>query len=420
MGVSTTLNFLRSQGFWIPKGRSSVKASIKDCKICQKYNALAYNYPKVTSMPKQHMNLIRPFNHVGVDYTGHVFLRKDNTNALSKYFILIFTCLNIRAVHFELLPDMSTKNFILAFQRFCNRYTIPTYLYSDNARSFVKGGDILERTLESNEFLDELSKNKIKHVRIPVYSAWVGAAWERLIRTVKNCLYKAIGRSKSTYFEFLTALSNIKNAINSRPLTYRASSEEFEFITPNSFLKLNNIGSLMFKDETDIWVNDENQENLENALCKQNEMFEEFRRLWYEDYLLSLRDHAKNLYQKEWSDKIKKGDVVLIKHPNKPRPFWLMGIILEIIIGHDNKVRIVKVKQNNGEIAFHTIKNLYPMELNITLGSQNPSQPSEVDTGNDSNQTNPQAPSANNRDLKPKRKAALKQRELMRNKLDYL
>ncbi|XP_076039460.1 uncharacterized protein LOC143024532 [Oratosquilla oratoria] len=66
MGVSTTLNFLRSQGFWIPKGRSSVKASIKDCKICQKYNALAYNYPKVTSMPKQHMNLIRPFNHVRI------------------------------------------------------------------------------------------------------------------------------------------------------------------------------------------------------------------------------------------------------------------------------------------------------------------------------------------------------------------
>ncbi|XP_076053626.1 uncharacterized protein LOC143032634 [Oratosquilla oratoria] len=178
MGVSTTLNFLRSQGFWIPKGRSSIKASIKDCKICQKYN----NYPKVNSMPKQHMNLIRPFNHVGVDFTGHLFLRKDNTNASSKYFILIFTCLNIRAVHFELLPDMSTKNFTLAFQRFCNH----SNLYSDNARSFVKGGDILEKTLESNEFLDELSKNKIKHVRIPVYSVWVGAAWERLIRTLKK------------------------------------------------------------------------------------------------------------------------------------------------------------------------------------------------------------------------------------------
>ena len=53
-------------------------------------------------------------------------------------FVLIFTCLNVRAVHFELLPDMSTRNFVLAFQRFCNMYSSPQYLYSDNAKTFIK------------------------------------------------------------------------------------------------------------------------------------------------------------------------------------------------------------------------------------------------------------------------------------------
>ena len=53
-------------------------------------------------------------------------------------FVLIFTCLNIRAVHFELLPDMSTRNFVLAFQRFCNMYSLPQILYSDNAKTFIK------------------------------------------------------------------------------------------------------------------------------------------------------------------------------------------------------------------------------------------------------------------------------------------
>ena len=67
-------------------------------------------------------------------------------------FILVFTCLNIRAVHFKLLRDMSSENFILAFQRFCNMHTIPQYLYSNNAKSFLKGGSILENSLLLRNF----------------------------------------------------------------------------------------------------------------------------------------------------------------------------------------------------------------------------------------------------------------------------
>ena len=38
-----------------------------------------------------------------------------------------------------------------------------------------------KKSLESTGVYD------IKHVRIPVYSLWVGATWERLIRVVKDC-----------------------------------------------------------------------------------------------------------------------------------------------------------------------------------------------------------------------------------------
>ena len=78
-------------------------------------------------------------------------------------FILVFTCLSVRTVHFELLPDMLSRNFILAFQRFCNMYrpTIPQYIYSDNAKSFSKGGVALENSLRSGEFKAELDKCNI-------------------------------------------------------------------------------------------------------------------------------------------------------------------------------------------------------------------------------------------------------------------
>ena len=52
MGTGTTLNFLREQGFWIPKVLVAVKTEISNCTECRKYNALAYKYPKVVDMLK--------------------------------------------------------------------------------------------------------------------------------------------------------------------------------------------------------------------------------------------------------------------------------------------------------------------------------------------------------------------------------
>ena len=137
---------------------------------------MAYKYPKVVDMPKHHMNLVKPFNHVGIDFTGHFWIKDEVNGGTTKMFILVFTCLNIRAVHFELLPDMTAKNVVLVFQRFCNIYIIPQYLYSDNAKTFVNGGSILENSLNSEEFKHEIEKSNIKHIRIPLYSAWIGAA----------------------------------------------------------------------------------------------------------------------------------------------------------------------------------------------------------------------------------------------------
>ena len=166
---------------WIPRGLTAVKAEINNCTICKKYNALAYKYPKVADMPKYQMNFVKPFNHVGVNYTAHFWVKDEVSGGTIKMFFFIFTCLNIRAVYFELLPDMSTQNFVLAFQRFCNINSLPQILYSDNVKTFIKGGSILESSLQVKEFQDELERLDIRHIRIPLYSAWVGSAWERLM-----------------------------------------------------------------------------------------------------------------------------------------------------------------------------------------------------------------------------------------------
>ena len=104
-------------------------------------------------------------------------------------YLLSFAYLNVRAIHIELVPDMSTHSFVLAFLRLVNIYGILTHVYSDNAKSFVAGYKVLERALVCDEFKEYFQCYNVQHIRIPLFSACVGATWERLIRTVPKIVF---------------------------------------------------------------------------------------------------------------------------------------------------------------------------------------------------------------------------------------
>ena len=380
LGLQTTLNSVRTGGFWIPKMRQVIKNILSRCITCRKFNSLAFRYPRMTNLPKHRVNMVKPFQHTGVDFTGHLWVKNEMGENV-KLYILLFTCLNVRAVHIELVPDMSTVQFVLAFTRFTNVYGIPSHLYSDNAKSFVAGAEILQKALVSDEYKANFDVFDIQHVKIPLYSAWVGATWERLIRTVKSCLYKSIGRSKLTYFELLTVVTDVQNAVNSRPLTYRSSDNDLEAITPNCFLKVDpNCNVVLRLNEVPIWEREPmSRDTLIDTLHSRDEMLSHFRELWYDSYLLSLRESCRDLHQVQWNDKISVDDIVLVKLLNKTRPYWVMGRVLELVKGHDDKVRSVKLKRGDGVIVHHSINHLYPLELSLTHNPHFPNDDSSQD-----------------------------------------
>ena len=391
LGVQTTLNKVRLSGFWIPKARQSVKKVISKCFMCKKFNGLCFKYPKVTNLPKHRVNLVKPFRHTGVDYTGHIWVKSEQ--GASKMYLLIFTCLNIRAVHIELVPDMSTQAFILAFIRFTNIYGIPSHIYSDNAKSFIAGCNLLDEVFTTHEFKENFDTYHIKHIKIPLYAPWVGSIWERMIRTIKACLFKAIGRARIEYFDLLTVLSDIQNAINARPLTYRCSDSDLEVITPNSFLKpLVNSGLMLQVDDQNIWESDPpSRHDVIDSIETRDGMVEKFRHLWHETYLLSLREQCRDLHEVDYVNHIKLQDVVLVKNPAKSRPYWLLGRVVELIYGDDGKVRSAKIKRGDGAIQTHALCHLYPLELTLTHALQPDVAPEDTDAPpqNDAPSTSP-------------------------------
>ena len=87
--------------------------------------------------------------------------------------------------------------------------------------------------------------------------------------------------------------------------------------------------------------------NVRKTLVKSLELREKillnFKRLWYEEYLLSLKESYKNLFDSNFCNKIKVGDIVLVKNPAKTRQHWVLGRIIELYPGPDGKVRNVKL-----------------------------------------------------------------------------
>ncbi|KAJ8978096.1 hypothetical protein NQ317_018962, partial [Molorchus minor] len=69
------------------------------------------------------MGDLPPESNVGCDYIGPFLIkdRKSRKPSLSKAWICIFVCMVTKAIHLELVTDLSTANFIACFKRFIAR-----------------------------------------------------------------------------------------------------------------------------------------------------------------------------------------------------------------------------------------------------------------------------------------------------------
>ena len=173
-GVSQTLAEIR-QEYWILKGRSVVKRVLNGCKVCQMVEGGPYRMPQIPSWPKERVVQSVPFEYSGLDYFGPLYIKnyvnvasEDEAPATKKVWVCLFTCFAIRAVHIELIEDMSAEEFLLCFRRFIARRDIPKQILSDNAKQFKTARSVLNKiwsdVVRSDDVIDfsaakELSGN---------------------------------------------------------------------------------------------------------------------------------------------------------------------------------------------------------------------------------------------------------------------
>lgn len=101
----------------------------------------------------------KPFLHTGTDLAGPIQLKMSNLRGCKtqKGYIVIFICLSTRAVHIEVVTDLSAEAFIAAFKRLIGRRGNVATLYSDNGTNFVGASKILE--LENKQAVDKYNED---------------------------------------------------------------------------------------------------------------------------------------------------------------------------------------------------------------------------------------------------------------------
>lgn len=211
------------QELWILQLRSQVSSLIRKCITCQKFNNLPYKYQTQEDLPKERVVRSYPFQHVGLDYFGPLS-SITSSGTQGKGYGAIITCMTTRLLHLDVVSNLSTIAFLLMLRRFFARRGVPQSITSDNAPTFELGETILNESVRAvqsdSSVLRAFSNREIEWRHITPFTPWQSGFYERLIKSVKQSLFKTLGRSTLSLEELTTFLMEIEALLNTRPLTY--------------------------------------------------------------------------------------------------------------------------------------------------------------------------------------------------------
>lgn len=199
----------------------------------------------------------------------------------------VFVSMSVKAVHLELVSDLSTDSF-----RFIARRGKPS-IWNDHGTNFVGANRIIK---ELHAFLlskqleeaicDFCSTEGITWHFIPERAPHFGGLWEAAVRSFKTHLTRVVGNSK---LEMSTVLSQVEACLNSRPLGTIPHNDDdgIEMLTPRHFLIGRPLQALPDHPHFSQPLNLLRRWNLCQSLVRH------FWERWRNEYIIELRKYSK-------------------------------------------------------------------------------------------------------------------------------
>ncbi|XP_068215893.1 uncharacterized protein [Palaemon carinicauda] len=214
-----------------------------------------------------------------------------------KHWGVIFTCLNMRAIHLEVASNLTSDSFISAFMRFlagqvktdrcdCGTNIVGSRKVLDSSYEFLAG----------NKVRNELLGCGVEFILNPPGASHFGGAWERLI-----------------------------------------DSRDPVPLTPNKLLNMGDspVGC-------DVAIGGHSKQRWKQV----QHMAEQFWARWKREYLLGLQKRQKWLKERR---NVRVGDVVLMVKENEAHCHWPLARVVQTKVGKDGLVRTVTVRREGKE-----------------------------------------------------------------------
>lgn len=333
--------------YWPINARNEIRSIVHRCIKCYRFRAETASQI-MADLPRSRVTPSRPFLFSGVDFAGPFSIKQSRLRKAltTKGYICLFVCMASKALHLELVPDLTTKAFLNALRRFTSRRGKCQKLYSDNGTSF-KGAhnelNAIYKNINANEVVhNHLSEENIKWEFIPPSSPHWGGIWESGVKSVKHHLRRTLTDSCLTYEEFNTVLIQIEGILNSRPLCELSNDPtDLTPLTPSHFL-IGDVITGLPDPSIDFETIPENRLSSFQKISKLKTMF--WKR-WSSEYLSSLQP------RKKWHEitaELQENQLVLGKDDNLPPQAWSLARIIKLFPGKDGHVRSVLVRTSKG------------------------------------------------------------------------
>ncbi|XP_033213911.1 uncharacterized protein LOC117170978 [Belonocnema kinseyi] len=135
-GVQATMYSVRER-YWPIDGRNVTRRLIHQCIKCFRSKPRSIDH-QVENLPSDRLEYSQLFLNVGVDSCGPFYIKERRYRNIKKVktFVAVFVCLATKAVHLELVSDLTTIAFLGSLKRFISRRGKPDKIRSDNGTNF--------------------------------------------------------------------------------------------------------------------------------------------------------------------------------------------------------------------------------------------------------------------------------------------
>ncbi|XP_061712824.1 uncharacterized protein LOC133521773 [Cydia pomonella] len=337
--------FSLREAWWPVSGRNLARKVVHSCVVCVRFKGKTLT-PIMGNLPSERLEPGFAFVNCAVDYGGPFYIlnRKGRGATTVKAYLCIFICFATRAVHLELVTDLSSDAYLLALKRFISRRGKPSKIYSDNGRNFVGLMNDFAKFLKScsGEIKEYANSHKIEFIMTPPYASHFAGLVEAGVKSCKHHLRRVIGDVKLTYEQFSTILTQCEAILNSRPLSPLSSDpQDYTPLTPAHFLVGRPLTAPACADLNDAPV------HRLTRYQRVEQMRQHFWARWSKEFISELQVRTK------WTrnmDDLKVDTLVLIKEDHAPPLKWSLGRITKTFPGKDGVSRVADIRTSRGTV----------------------------------------------------------------------